>query len=690
MQTPRTILPLMTVLIVFLSVFSVTFAFQMTDYLYSGEHITTVTYENFTLSGSSYSLVKVGATESFILKDGNPLTNETDVTSVLKAYYKSKYYPTSTQIEEIKGLIDSYNSSRNDGGRWKGKEQQACRDVLLVSGIIKYYGKPLLCSETDMKACNLTAQMLYYSAPYAEGIRQTMPYPLMYDALINFTLADNKIADILNKTFWYVDNLNDENSVEAFSYIKDSIPTIKAKEKVVEETIFRMPKAENKEDKALCIKQNCMGLCPDLDYNSTKLDTLAKTVASVLEKGKPFFEYKNLGAALTKNTNDRLYFKEATEKTDYYSKMLAPMKKGIKETIASADEAATLVDNTSFKAKLASLKELNDKINKSIAEKKIENLDSDFSQFAFLLSAVKNGTNTTVALYNETTAIRDEAVTLMLLADTGGEMDGNVKAQFEYLKNKTAFLESGYKPGMSPEKYAYYKEAYANLTEQEIVPFMQTQQEFVAFSKFRSFARKVNNGIKEVATTSEFIKPDQLASNAANIPLVISIVSFFAFSSLAMFMFIIMKRRSKVIGFGSIIILLVVIGGIFAFSAETYFYFSKTSVSADVNEFALSMIDEKNVTIALQTSGASGETSDNMKKCAAELEKALKGNNKTVSMSEGALPTSSVNSTSPSFIFKYSQTGDEKSSFSAVFDKKAVLVGDSAYYRTCPIASVFR
>ena len=106
---------------------------------------------------------------------------------------------------------------------------------------------------------------------------------------------------------------------------------------------------------------------------------------------------------------------------------------------------------------LPAWKELNDKINKSIAEKKIENLDSDFSQFAFLLSAVKNGTNTTVALYNETTAIRDEAVTLMLLADTGGEMDGNVKAQFEYLKNKTAFLESGYKPGMSPEKYAYYK-----------------------------------------------------------------------------------------------------------------------------------------------------------------------------------------------------------------------------------------
>ena len=135
MQTPRTILPLMTVLIVFLSVFSVTFAFQMTDYLYSGEHITTVTYENFTLSGSSYSLVKVGATESFILKDGNPLTNETDVTSVLKAYYKSKYYPTSTQIEEIKGLIDSYNSSRNDGGRWKERNNRHAETSCLFQGL---------------------------------------------------------------------------------------------------------------------------------------------------------------------------------------------------------------------------------------------------------------------------------------------------------------------------------------------------------------------------------------------------------------------------------------------------------------------------------------------------------------------------------------------------------------------------
>ena len=85
MQTPRAVL---TLLIVIMSVFSVTFAFQMTDYLYSGEHITTVTYENFTLSGSSYSLVKVGATENFILKDGNPLMNESDITTVLKAYYK--------------------------------------------------------------------------------------------------------------------------------------------------------------------------------------------------------------------------------------------------------------------------------------------------------------------------------------------------------------------------------------------------------------------------------------------------------------------------------------------------------------------------------------------------------------------------------------------------------------------------
>ncbi|HSB46484.1 MAG TPA: hypothetical protein VLD37_00605, partial [Candidatus Bilamarchaeum sp.] len=92
-------------------------AIQITDYLYPTEKNASVNinYTNFTVNGSSYSLVKINNLETFLLKNGNIVSNRTEIDSVIYSYYTKLYYPSKSDIDDLLAVIKKFNDSRNDG-----------------------------------------------------------------------------------------------------------------------------------------------------------------------------------------------------------------------------------------------------------------------------------------------------------------------------------------------------------------------------------------------------------------------------------------------------------------------------------------------------------------------------------------------------------------------------------------------
>jgi len=125
-------------------------AFNVTDYLYPTEGNVTVSYDNFTLDGDNYSIVALAGEHAFLLKEDEPVTNQSEIESVIYSYYLKMYYPSEEDIQELKDLVERFNDSRNDGYDWPNKEEYLCRDdILLSNGKITSFGETLVCRDDE-------------------------------------------------------------------------------------------------------------------------------------------------------------------------------------------------------------------------------------------------------------------------------------------------------------------------------------------------------------------------------------------------------------------------------------------------------------------------------------------------------------------------------------------------------------
>ena len=207
-------------------------AFDATDYFYSSESDVTVSYTNFTLNGSDYSIVSFNGQETFLLKDDEVVTTQSEIDDTLYSYFVKMHYPSDEEIDELYDLIEQFNESRNDGYNWKNKEEYLCRDEILFSnGKISISGEPVTC--VDEESCERNALLLY--AAYGEGLGLGSAEPLK-EALLEFSPSSFAMDDILEDYVDKLDNLGEDSLVDTIDYIGSNIDDLRDYSEDVETT----------------------------------------------------------------------------------------------------------------------------------------------------------------------------------------------------------------------------------------------------------------------------------------------------------------------------------------------------------------------------------------------------------------------------------------------------------------------
>jgi hypothetical protein len=682
------------------------------NYLYANETTGMVTHEFFNYSGKSYELLKIGGKESFLLKNGEMVRNATEISLAIDNYYKAKYAPSDSDMAQLRADIQGYNDSLNNGGRWKGKEEDSCRDLLLLDGIITKSNQKLYCISTGPtdQNCDYISQVFYYSAPYTEGVRMMMYYKDAAAALQSFAFSDNQIRLQMQNNFDLLNNLNDQNMKASLLAIKDSFTKIKTAEAAIENNIYRVPRANDKADMDSCKAQNngygCFGLCPDFDFDYTKLSDAESIINAITSKIDPYTNRQTIAASLAANTEKRIAFREGEDNAVIYSAQFAPLRKKGEATLAKADYVISYVNNATFVINVNKLKNVSTRINNSFTVRNFSTLDADMLIYANLERIVSNESEDVLQVYLDTEKAKMGISAMVFAVQSKGELSPDTKIKLDAAINESNAIDARFARRLTPQEYAVLTEQYGNVSA-SLSQILAGQQEFVALSKFRGMSRRVNNGIYDLAVSSQLMNQNDISTNAKYFPIGMAVFSWLSLSALVLFVFLaisafVIKKKgilgATISGAGLVLML----GAVLLFSIALYFYLDKTSSNADVEEFIIGMNGKSNVSVVLDLRGVPPNTAMNMRTCASLLKDHLSSNNRTVAMFEitdggcmkngnalGGNATCGSGPETPEIILNYS-TLNTAPTFSTIFENRANLKGDTAYYTTCQAAAVFQ
>ncbi|MBI5047208.1 hypothetical protein HZC07_05780 [Candidatus Micrarchaeota archaeon] len=514
--------------LVFLVLIGFAIAFNLNTYLYPSELNGSISYINFTSSGSNYSIIKINGNEVFLLQNGTPVTNQSVIGSVLRSYYLTTYYPNQSEIDSLNATIKKFNDSRNDGYDFRNKEEYVCRDdVLLSTGKLKSYGKPILC--TDFSSCKNLSAILFalYSGPFSLGSESQILVPLM-----SFTLPSIEMDAILANYTNKLSNLNETSVSDTTSYILSTVGTLKNDSYKIESSIFRTPRLNDSADRLSC--KDCWGVCPSFDLDQTAIDSIKNQSLLLSAKVAPLKNYNNISAIVYNNTLTRFQYAQDESSAVNYSSILSPLVSAANNSILLGQEAARYVSNSTLSSSLDQLTYLHLTIPKKISARNFTNIDGDLNNYQLLTARVNASASILLSEYNVTLHAKNSADLLVLALETK-DLDPSFIEEVASIQNTTDTLDSTFRPGLTEPVLLDIQNQYVNLSNhsQTLLASDSNTPATKSLSLFRSFSRRVNLGIAALADATQLIPSASVPVNSLLIFGGFSGLLFLSFSAIS-------------------------------------------------------------------------------------------------------------------------------------------------------------
>ncbi len=682
------------------------FAFPVGDYLYKNETASSVSYLNFTLDDHGYSIVKVAGVESFLLKDGSPMTNSSDISDVLHEYYVKTYYPTSTELDNLRGLITRFNDSRNNGYDYKNKEEYFCRnEVLYANGKISISGKPITC--TNETTCQKNAMILYsiYSEGWGLGSITQIFQPLKDFALSSFAM-DAILANYTAR----LDALNDSNAWATMDYIKNNTDALKAYSLKVEATPFRIPRLNDSKDKTACTRV-CWGACPSLDLDQAALDSIKSTSTALSAKVAPLNGFQITQTRLSTQTIARLaHASNESTAASFLYRFNALNASGVL-AIVSANATLTHVSNSSLSEGNARLTYLQTSIPAEIAARNFTATESKLREYAALSPYLSNLSVVLSKEFDDTKKAKDTNSAYLTELETK-DLDPASSASFTLIKNRTADLDLRFRDGLTSAQLGILKSNYSGLStrSQALLRSDNDQPAAKSVVLLNSMAKHVNAELANFSATSKIIDTSQFETNPTMTFGSISVIVFVGFSSLALlvFLYLMVSMRAEGSRGKKVLTSAFVCGIVFilVFSIFTFVLLNKTAHSATLSDFKSDLGTKTEAAVFVDLRAAPYDVGNNMALCGRQLSDALAAKNLSTSLyviSSSACDSPRANlslnrtdclarmeNSTGGSSFRLSFTNQtEPLKLSIIYRSVAEINGNADYYRSCPIVSVF-
>jgi hypothetical protein len=692
--------------------FSLSHAFDANDYLYSNETGATINATDFNVNGTSYSLISINGEESFLISNNAPVENKSTIETVLHDYYLETYYPSESELDNVWDLLDSYNASRNDGNKFKNKEEYVCRDVIFSNGRVKSGKNPVECTPA-LDNCNLSAMFLYSYLSSATGNPPTGSWTDLIQPIKDFSYPSYYTDQILNNASAKLNSTNSEDVYDGLEYINDQISNLKTHASNIEATMFGWLWKET--TKSWTIDSKHWAICPPLDLDQSILDDLSSETSKLTSKMAPYAGYKTVSSNVYSSTSARLIYKSETENMTYYNSKFLPLAQNGTKVIEFGDMALKKISNSTVSSDFSKLKSLHNSINSSIQNKQFSTLDADLAEYESLIPKVNKSLHEIYAIYNISLSAKNQADSLIFILDTK-EVDPLTRGEIEKLKNRTTDMDMSFKDGLDADQYVSFAANYSNIANDAKTILRKTRETpgSMMFLSFRSFARRVNDGLATFVESSDIMNPKEVTENKALTFGGFSFITLLSIGAICLLVFLAIIFRNNLLGTSiRYILVFLFVSAIFsltAFSVFLFFYLDRTSTDADVEEFLIDLDEKENIGILVDLTNAPYGAKNSMTSCASTLASNYAKKNKTISLyqleTSGCAVTKLTNSTnssstlatseclqeidnqSSSIILNYSSSL-EKPKFSIIYTSRADISADSSYYGSCPLKFIF-
>lgn len=686
-----------TVFLCLLFVFGVLFPINLQDYLYDDE--SNATTEDFIALGTQYQIVYVGGTETMLLKDNQLVTNKDEIESAIYQLYLRKYYPSTSEIETITNLLNAYHASRENGDMWEGYEEKTCMMTLYMTVFpCTNASTPSFTNYSQMKGndCYMAASIA--CEEYGNELGCSDPSQV-FGMVQDFGLSSYYMTQIKNKTEANLASMNPENAYEVLSGIKDDIDDMEKYEKKLEETKFRIPIGGAKECKT------CIGLCPPVIISEQYLKDVEEKIDGMLPELQKVDGYKEEAQRIYDETMARQNHLTSSNLQLYYTSIFTPDKTRAEKALARADNLLATVDDSEVRENAARVRMLVSEIESNIANSQFNSMNESLDELEAKTALLETGVPESEKIYNETLESRDQASAVMFTLDTlkvPAGLQGNVTA----LKASKRTQDRSFSTGLSPQRYSEIKEKYDGISLEgaTIIERVEGGATGEVVDVFQGAGRKTNEGIADLVTTVASMEREDREEVSGYAPLVLSSLSFFSLSSLAVFLFLFAFTtfsnlfRNRVMMFFWFIVLGASILGAAVVSYGTYAVLSSSSNEASFTDFKDYALSSSEVSILVETENVSAGASEKMLECAGKLSASMEGTNaivykktdgECVINGQGVTLAECYNTIKePIIVFKYSSV-DESPEFYTGFVYKGVFSGDEEYFKDCEVSKAF-
>jgi len=684
-------------------------AFDVSGYLYSSETEESVSYEDFTLNGVDYSIVTISGEKTFLLQNDEIVLEEDDIKEVLDAYYLQTYYPSDEEIDELLDLFNSYNDSRNDGQRFPGKEEYACRSVLFIDGRVKNPSQePVYCrGEDDEENCEYASMLMFQFLAAITEVPPVGSYDALYDPITEFGFASYGTEDIINSISEKLDAAEEDPTkmLDAVEYIEDSIPELDEYKDTMENNLFGWTETKSCDGQHWC-------MCPDIDLNDTALEELEDHAGRLATKLIPFGSYEDSSSGVYSNSLERVEHAHQEDLAAEYLDIYEPLNATATGVISTAEEAVLHVSNATLTQRLDELKALHSSIPADLESRNLGNLSDKLDQYSNLVDEVGTLANYIMSKYDGALSAKNKEESLITLLESK-DLDPVSVENLELLKNKSQDLDAEFRSGMSVEELELLEEEYLSIADEAECLF-STEKEMPATTVillFRGFAKQMNSGIATFAEETEIVEPESIPENSLLTLGLFSAIVFLSLASIALLIFLYIiattnftvPKTTHIFTSAFISVLIIFLG----FGALMYLFLEKTSTDATLPEFLTEFETKDSAVILVDLRNASYSDANAMSSCASALATSFEKQNKTWTLYQLTANTCTQTATSgsdttlshddcwlnadaaeSSFVLGYTSV-TEAPRFSMIYQNRAEINANYDYYESCPLVSLF-
>jgi hypothetical protein len=694
--------------------------FKADPYLFAGENDTSVSVSRL---ASGYDLVTISGARTFILFEGQIVTDEGTIRDALRGDYLTTAVPSPSERDEVLTLAKMFNATRNLPSRFGAPSEDLC---MAQTGITIYKATALGSSSPsnycyDARTCTCPPWL-------SCGLSDMAPWAT--EAKIVHGRALDSIDANLSLLEKHLTGINVDNAPELLDSAVNDLKAIQRSGRFIKSTILQISPPMGTCDSShldpeyvqtlnqLVIdtyggnilsvypQPGCLDLCPNVDVNLTILDDAIAKAQLLRARAAPLGNVTNEAADILSKTKARQDYVSNAENARAYRTIYADVAKKLAKvrsvTNVTAVKNAVLSDVTTVEI-------LAEQINASIASNNFALAEQLVAQFNNRSVALNARLDRLLPTYEKTAVQKQRLEDEMLKASYNLQPNElEAEAELAQITEEKYALDAHFFGAQSLNEFSVLELNYTSLADRaqalnDGLESLHSSQVGMIVGGATQGAMKGSlamwNGVSPMT-------PEQMRENGKSLPLLIIsaadvLLMLISLAIFGVFAFVnkrIVWRRNVAMTWVAIFIVFFAMLGIASYGAYTLVQ-RQSEAPTSLGQFKGVLSGASTAAIAYEVSGQGQSQILAMQVCKDRIAAKLGESNTTVKtyvLSGDSCRAGSVTKTAeecntemadlPQFRLESSNENSVK--FYSFYDTRAVIAGDVGYLTACDVARV--